>query len=288
MRKLVLPVLLLAAAQTVFSQFHIGGFLGGASYLGELNDQPFKRTKPAIGLSTNYEISDRLMLRGGFTFGKLEGADRYSGTESIKQIRNLSFESNLTEFSLMGELTVFNLYNINWSPYGFAGIAVYRYNPFVRDSGQKVFLQPLSTEGQGLPGSLTSPYKLTQFAIPFGGGIKFNLNENVRLGVELGLRRLFTDYLDDVSGYYADQTELLNAKGPTAVRFAYRGDEVPGEATGFPDNGFPAKGTQRGGPKTKDWYYFTGVHMTFRLGGGYGKTSTSGGRKKYGCPTVPM
>ena len=287
MRKLFVPIFLLAA-QTVFSQFHVGAFIGGASYLGELNDQPFKRTKPAIGLSLNYEVSDRLMVRGGFTFGKLEGADKYSGTESIKQIRNLSFESNLSEFSLMGELTVFNLYNINWSPYGFAGVAVYHFNPFVRDSGQKVFLQPLSTEGQGLPGSLNGPYKLTQIAIPFGGGVKFNLNDNVRLGVELGLRRLFTDYLDDVSGYYADEAELLNAKGPNAVRFAYRGDEVPGETAGYPDAGFPAKGAQRGGPKTKDWYYFTGMHLTFRLGGGYGKTSASGGKRKYGCPTVPM
>jgi hypothetical protein len=286
MRKIFLP-LLLFSVQTIFAQFHLGAFLGGASYLGELNDSPFKRTKPAVGISLNYEVSDRFMLRSGITLGKLEGADKYSGSESIKQIRNLSFESNLSEFSLLGELTIFNLYNINWSPYVFGGLAVYHFNPYVRDSGQKVFLQPLSTEGQGLPGSQQDPYKLTQLALPFGGGVKFNLNENLRLGVELGLRRLFTDYLDDVSGNYADATELLTAKGPTAVRFAYRGDEVPGETPGYPDVGFPAKGTQRGGVKTKDWYYFTGIHLTFRLGGGYGKTSASG-KGKYGCPTVPM
>jgi hypothetical protein len=280
-------LLLFFFAKTAFSQFHIGAFVGGASYLGELNDQPFKRTKPAIGLSINYELSDRLMVRSGFTFGKLEGADRYSGTEMQKQIRNLSFQSSLTEFNLMGELTIFNLYNINWSPYGFAGIAVYHFNPYVQDSGQKVFLQPLSTEGQGLPSSQQAPYKLTQIAIPFGGGIKFNLNENIRLGVELGLRRVFTDYLDDVSGFYPDQAELLNAKGPTAVRLSYRGDEVPGESTEFPDNGFPSKGVQRGGPNSKDWYYFTGLHLTFRLGGGDGRTS-AGGKRSYGCPSVPM
>lgn len=281
-------LLLLFLSHTAFAQFHFGAFVGGASYLGELNDKPFKRTKPAVGLSLNYEVSERLMLRSGLTFGKLEGADRYSGDEFKKQLRNLSFQSSLTEFSLMGELTVFNLYNINWSPYGFAGIAVYRFNPYATDSGQKVFLQPLSTEGQGLPGSQQNPYKLTQFAIPFGGGVKFNLNESIRLGVELGLRRLFTDYLDDVSGFYPDETELLNVKGPTAVRFSYRGDEVPGETSAYPDNGFPGKGVERGGPKTKDWYYFTGVHLTFRLDGGYGKTSASGGRSKYGCPAVPM
>jgi hypothetical protein len=281
-------ILLLFVSQTVFAQFHLGAFVGGSSYLGELNDKPYKRTKPAIGLSLNYEISDRLMLRGGFTFGKLEGADKYSGTEFIKQNRNLSFQSALTEFSLVGELTVFNLYNIRWSPYGFAGIAVYHFNPYVMDSGSKVFLQPLTTEGQGLPGSQANPYNLTQFAIPFGGGIKYNINENIRLGFEVGLRKLFTDYVDDVSASFADPTALLNAKGPNAIRFSYRGDEVPGETSEYPDNGYPVKGAQRGNAKVKDWYYFTGLHLTFRLGGGYGRNSSSGNKRGYGCPANPM
>ena len=266
----------------------MGAFIGGSNYLGDLNDKLFKKTKPAIGLSLNYEVSDRFLVRSGFTFGKLEGGDQFSGSEFLKQNRNLRFKSSLTEFSLIGELTVFNLYNIRWSPYAFAGIAVFYFNPYVQDSGTKTFLQPLSTEGQGLPSNNQSPYKLTQFAIPFGGGVKFNLDDNIRLGLEVGLRRLFTDYLDDVSGFYADETELFNAKGPTAVRLSYRGDEVPGEASGYPDNGYAAKGAERGNPKTKDWYYFTGLHLTFRLGGGYGKTSASGSGKKYGCPTVPM
>ena len=286
MRRFVLPVFLFIS-QTVFAQFHIGVFAGGANYLGDLNDKLYKKTKPAIGLSLNYEVSDRFMLRSGFTFGKLEGGDQFSGSDFLKQHRNLTFKSSITEFSLIGELTVFNLYNIRWSPYGFAGIAVFHFNPYVQDSGSKVFLQPLSTEGQGLPSNNQNPYKLTQLAIPFGGGVKFNLNDNIRLGVEVGLRRLFTDYLDDVSGFYADETELLNAKGPTAVRLSYRGDEVPGEVSGYPDNGYATKGAERGNPKTKDWYYFTGLHLTFRLGGGYGKTSASGSGK-YGCPKVPL
>ncbi|HEX8315261.1 MAG TPA: DUF6089 family protein [Flavisolibacter sp.] len=287
MRKTFL-LLLACASQTLFAQFHLGAFVGGANYLGELNDKLYKKTKPAIGISLNYELSDRFMLRSGLTFGRIEGSDAAGGTTFLKQNRNLSFQSNLTEFSLMGELTVFNLYNIRWSPYAFGGIAVYHFNPFVRDSGEKVFLQPLGTEGQGLPGSNQNPYKLTQFALPFGGGVKFNINENIRLGVEVGLRRLFTDYLDDVSGFYTDETALLNARGPQAVRFSYRGDEAPGESSGYPDIGYASKNAERGSPKTKDWYYFSGIHLTFRLGGGYGKTSASGGHRRYGCPTVPL
>jgi hypothetical protein len=280
-------LLLLFAVQHASAQFHIGAFVGGSSYLGDLNDKLYKRTKPALGISLNYELSDRLMLRSGLTYGKVEGADQYSGTEFLKQNRNLSFQSNIFEGSLMGELTVFNLYNINWSPYGFAGIAMFAFNPYVKDSGEKVYLRTLSTEGQNLPNSGVKQYNRIQFAIPFGGGIKFNLNENIRLGVEVGLRRLFTDYLDDVSGSYPDEALLTSSGVPRAVRFSYRGDEVPGEVPGYPDAGFPAKGSQRGNPKTKDWYYFSGIHLTFRLGSGYGKTSASGGGQ-YGCPKVPM
>lgn len=255
--------------------------------MGDLNDKAFKQTKPAVGLSVNYEISDRVMLRSGLTFSRVAGSDRVSGSDFIKQIRNLSFQSNITELSLIGELTAFNLYNIRWSPYFFGGIAVYRFNPFVYDSARKVFLQPLGTEGQGLTDYPDrKPYALTQFALPFGGGIKYNISDNVRLGVEVGFRRLFTDYLDDVSKSYADENSLLTARGTQAVRLSYRGDEVPGEVPEYPDNGYPAKDAQRGNPGTNDWYYFTGIHLTFRLNnGGPGR---GGKRNGYGCPVNPM
>jgi opacity protein-like surface antigen len=287
--KKTLTVLLLVLSQAGFAQWHFGVFAGATNYIGDLNDKPYKRTKPAVGLSLGYELSDRVMLRSGLTLGKVEGADQYSGTDFLKQNRNLSFQSGISEFSLLAELTAFNLYNIRWSPYAFAGVAVYHFNPYVKDSGAKVFLRPLSTEGQGLTDYPDrKPYALTQFAIPFGGGIKYNINDNIRLGLEVGFRRLFTDYLDDVSGYYADEASLLSAKGPQAVRFSYRGGEVPGETQNYPDVGYPVKNAERGNPKTKDWYYFTGLHLTFRIGGGYGKTFASGGKKGYGCPSNPM
>jgi hypothetical protein len=287
--KKTLVFLFFILSQTCFSQLHLGVFLGSSNYSGDLNDKLFKRTKSAFGLSLNYEISDRVMLRSGLNFGKVEGGDPFSGTEFLKQIRNLSFQSSITEFNLIGELTAFNLKNIRWSPYAFAGIAVYRFNPYVQDSGTKLFLQPLSTEGQGLAAYPDrKPYALTQFAIPFGGGIKYNINENIRLGLEVGLRRLFTDYLDDVSSFYADEDLLLAAKGPKSVQYAYRGGEVPGETVNYPDIGYPIKDADRGNPKTNDWYYFTGLHLTFRLGGSYGKTDASGKKSRYGCPSVPM
>jgi hypothetical protein len=163
---------------------------------------------------------------------------------------------------------------------------MFHFDPYTYDiSGQKTFLNPLNTEGQGIY-SDNKTYKLTQVAIPMGGGLKFAINENIRLGLEFGLRKLFTDYLDDVSTNYADYNDLLNAKGPVAVELAFREDEVPGSNAVY-----PAKDTQRGNPAQKDVYFFTGLNLSFRLGGkssGTGNYRYSGKKSNLGCPTNPL
>lgn len=270
-------ILLFVTSVLVAQQLHVGVFGGLSAYTGDLTENifPKKVTNGAVGITVSYELQDQIMLRGGLTYSVVGGADRYSNSsEQLK--RNLSFETSIFEFSAVGEYYLFNLYDRRYSPYVFAGLAIYRFNPYAADAGgQKVYLKPLSTEGQAISGYIKS-YSLMQAAIPFGGGVKFAVNDNIRVGVEMGIRKLFTDYLDDVSGNYADQADLLAAKGLLAVDMSYRGDEV---AVGSPF--YPAKGAQRGSPKAKDYYYFTGIHLTTRIGG-----SNGGGRKSgIGCPT---
>jgi hypothetical protein len=163
---------------------------------------------------------------------------------------------------------------------------LYHFDPYTYDTAnQKVYLHPLTTEGQGLP-QYGKPYALTQLAIPFGAGLKFKLTERVILGAEIGLRKLFTDYLDDVSTNYAAASDLLQARGQQAVDLAFRSDELVGGTTNYPE-----KGTQRGGSSVKDWYYFSGIHLSFRFGnsGSGSNGKRSGGRSSsLGCPKVPM
>ena len=112
------------------------------------------------------------------------------------------------------------------TPYVFGGIALYHFNPYTRDtSGTKYYLKPLSTEGEGFIDGRNN-YNLTQFAIPFGAGVKLSLSDNVNVGFELGYRKLFTDYIDDVSTTYVDQSSLLVNRGSKAVELAYRGGEL--------------------------------------------------------------
>ncbi len=294
MKTINLFIILLISGFSAFSQnIHVGLFGGLSAYQGDLTDRffPKKVINGAIGVTINYELTPQVMLRGGFTYSIIGGADRFSKNDSLRA-RNLAFETKITEFSLVGEYYLFNLYDQKFSPYLFGGLAVFHFNPYAYNGNtQKIYLKPLSTEGEGLSGYPDrKPYSLTQMALPFGAGIKYAFTDKLRLGLELGMRKLFTDYLDDVSTTYADPNDLLAAKGQLAVDMSYRGDELPG---GNPN--YPTKGAQRGGSKHNDWYYFLGLHLTYRLGSGdntnrngvFGGGFFRGGRKKgYGCPAV--
>ena len=124
-------------------------------------------------------------------------------------------------------------------------------------------------------------YKLTQFFIPLGVGAEYAINEDTRLGAEFGYRKLFTDYLDDVSDVYVDQTALLNARGQTAVDLAWRGDENS-------ERPYPGANYTRGNPSTKDAYYYLAITITRRLildrYKGHCRSAFRKKKKKSGCP----
>jgi len=275
---------LFVPAQRVF----IGVAGGLANYNGDLLDKLYHKelTNGFIGLTVHYELQDQILIRGSYNFARVDGSDMYSAKDDLR-MRNLHFESAISEFSFVGEYYLFNLYEKRFSPYGFVGLGFFHFDPYTFDStGNKVFLKPLSTEGQGIYPD-KKPYSLWQTTIPFGGGVKFAISENLRIGFEIGIRKTFTDYLDDVSTSYPDQNDLLAARGQTAVDFSYRSDEIPGG-----DPAYPTKQTQRGGLEQKDMYYFTGINISFRpsFGGSGGSSRSRGyGKKgKFGCPTVPL
>ena len=62
---------------------------------------------------------------------------------------------------------------------------------------------------------------ITQIAIPLGVGIKWSLGEKFSLVAEYGVRKTFTDYLDDVGGTYADP-QYLNAEDAIAAQLSHQ------------------------------------------------------------------
>ncbi|WP_298715457.1 DUF6089 family protein [Chitinophaga sp.] len=272
MKKITGIVLLLAAPFVSKSQdWHIGGTAGISNYNGDLTEKriDFKHIGPMIGLQVKRDINRWLTLRGGVTFGLVSGDDKDS--EGIgRRARNLSFKSPVFEGHVGAELNILDIDDKGFTPYIFGGVGLFGFNPSANDvNGNRIYLQPLGTEGQGLAqcperGSL---YSLAQVAIPFGAGFKYLLSDKFTIGLEVGLRATFTDYLDDVSTTYVDQNTLLAERGQLAVDMAWRGDELHGGS-------YPLDGAQRGSDKNKDWYAFSGVTFMYRLGSSGGNRST--------------
>lgn len=263
----------LAGAQNL----HLDLYAGAANYLGDLQDKNYTYNQAHFGggAGLTYDISPRFSVRGAVLFSRLSADDKLGRNK----FRNLNFTTNLSEFQLAGQFYILPLESHSLTPYIFGGIAFYHINPYTYDTaGAKYFLQPLSTEGQGIAGG-PKAYKSNNVSIPFGGGVKLSLTEDLNVGIEVGFRKTFTDYIDDVSDTYFDNQVLLTERGPKAVELAYRGGELKNG-----DPNYPAAGTIRGNPKNKDMYYFSTLTLSYRLSSLLGERAR-GARGKYGCPT---
>lgn len=251
--------------------------VGYTGYRGDLQSKNFS-LNPAnegLGVGLMYSSSSKLSIRVEYNYGVVEANDLWNDPQY--QLRNLSFKSKIQELALLTDWSLLDPEDSYIVPYVFAGIAFFHFNPYTFDStGTRYYLQPLSTEGQGLPGR-AAPYKLNQVALPFGGGVRFEISSMFTIAYELGFRKTFTDYIDDVSTTYVDQNRLQSFKGLKAVDLAFRGDEVKAAPSTY-----PAEGTIRGSAGSKDWYYFHGLHLIISLN----RTSSPSARSSTDCPRV--
>ena len=233
----------------------IGFYGGGAYYLGDLNkSRHFVDSKVGTGLIYRYNYSKRFSLRATAFYGGVKANDANSNLLA-DQNRNLNFESSLIEIGFGCEIDFFD-YRITdmkfpISPYFFYQLAYMRMNPKTTLNGNTIDLQPLGTEGQETVLSDKSNYSLNQIVIPLGIGLKMNLRKGLAVSFEYGIRKTFTDYLDDVSGNYVDSDILRTENGPLSAQLANREIEA-------------SNVLNRGNSTNKDWYSFYGVMLTFK------------------------
>lgn len=193
--------------------FEVGVGGGIMNYSGELTNSifDFKHMHFGGALFGRYNVGPFFSVRLQLALGSISGSDADS-PDFRNRIRNLSFNSHLFEGSLIVEANLMGFqprgHEKMFSPYIFAGIGVFNFNPYTTHfdpnlDGQQVFLQAISTEGQGSSTfSNRTPYARTQISIPMGVGIKYAVNSNISIGFEVGFRPTFTDYLDDVGQTY--------------------------------------------------------------------------------------
>jgi len=241
------------------SRSELGFMVGGTFYIGDMNPfMPYRNTHLAGGVLYRFNLHPRAALRANFMYGSLSGDDRQSNLEHQIQ-RNLNFSTDIWELAGGIEFNYFPFQIGNerykGTAYLLAEIGVFRMNPKgIGDNGNEVELQPLGTEGQGTSLSDRRPYSLTQLVIPIGVGAKMSLGKKASLSFEIGLRRTFTDYIDDIGAEsYVDPVALAAENGPLAASMSNR--SLDGDRFG-----------RRGDSSTNDWYIFSGAMLTFRLG----------------------
>jgi hypothetical protein len=239
--------------------FTLEGGLASAAYYGDLTDG-FKLAyvRPGARLAFSAYVLPTVSVRVGLTGGMITAADSLSD-DIGRQRRNLSFRSPLGEASavVIWELLRDRRFGIRWrkqfhfSPYVLAGVALYGFDPQAQYQGQWISLQPLGTEGQFLPGTgRPVPYSRVQTAIPVGAGLDIRFRRQSGIRIELGYRRLFTDYLDDVSTIYPERAQLEQVLGPAAAALSNRSSVY-------------TTGEKRGNPLVGDSYYIASLTWVY-------------------------
>ncbi|MDX5347730.1 MAG: DUF6089 family protein [Hymenobacteraceae bacterium] len=280
-----------AEAQFIFRKdksIRVGVMAGVANYYGDLaparsfvSTYP-QLTRPALGVTASKAITPKINVRAGLTWARIKGSDAVGNASQDfsdpKKLRNLSFRNDVKELSVTGEFRPLNrgiqLKNKTvLHPYIFAGLAVFHHNPKAYYNGGLMqegwyTLQPLRTEGQ------QDGYGRVQMSLPFGWGLRYAYSKEIEIGFEMGWRKTFTDYLDDVSTRYADKGLLMEQSGREAWILSDRSIELKQDNStyvGADGNPYPyyagisSNGAVRGNSNNKDWYIVTGLQVSYKL-----------------------
>lgn len=289
--------------------YFIGANVNAGNYFGDLapvakaasSDLSF--TRPGFGFQVGYKFQHSLTLRAGLNWVRVSAEDFSSDPASEEGIaryaRNLSFRNDIKEFQLGLEVSLLpNHGGMNQrlpiNAYLFFGGAIFLHDPMGKvpdadyqsdltgataapQAGEWVKLRPLGTEGQNL--GVVEPYSNVEFSIPVAVGATLRIpGTNFNAGVEFGLRYLFTDYIDDVSGSYVDHNSFTDPLGRilsdrSAEPTSFNGDardtggiDIHNLGTGFNSSAFIGggyDGAVRGNPENNDMIFVSQLKLTY-------------------------
>ena len=287
-------VLISASFQAIFlfitvdgnsQNFSLTGSLGVSNYHGDLANSNTPNFKPDYSLGATYDLSNRFRLRFNASSLSVQGDDSKSNYSFIRT-RGLNFKSKIQEAALLGEFDLIDNSFNSIIPYIFLGGSFYHFDPYAltqTPSEKTLNLHYLGTEGQYLPNGkyANRQYSRNQFNIQFGAGLRFEISQTVSIGAEANFRKLFTDYLDDVSANnyvtreewkigidYARtvlKDEALANRLTTARDYAWRYMDSKGNLLLQDDQNslWP-----RGNPSKNDDYYSFQIRLNIRLNSG--------------------
>ncbi len=190
-----------------------GGGIGAMNYSGDLV-RGYQISNANMGGTVFYRMNftPYLSTRMSFTIGQLSGSD-IDPIDPFAIERRNSFNLTIAEIGGAFEYHFLDYKNkealVKWSPYVMVGFGIFRMLGIDEN-----------------PNSLE--YNLLQPSIPIGIGFKHLVGKRFSAGIEFGLRKTFTDYLDNVA-----------------------------------DGDLTIKNYQYGNPKDKDWYSYAGISISY-------------------------
>lgn len=256
------------------------GDLGGTQKVGSeafsMRDWNFLSSRPLLSFGYRYRASQFSSLSANLYIGMISADDALSNNP-VRNNRNLHFRSPIIELSSQYEFIFYKQQEgaryrlrgvqgwrkLDLQGYLFAGAGVFAFNPQAKYIDGKWYnLHKYSTEGQGIV--LSRPkYSRIQAAIPVGIGVKYGINSIWGIGAEFGLRKTFTDYLDDVSTTYFNnevirQYNLMNGNNGDIASYFADPSKEPGQSM---------PGQQRGNPVDNDSYVFINIKVFYKISG---------------------
>lgn len=277
---IIILILLLTTQSNAQYSMDFGINLGAAHSFGEIGgtdaarpfilDYTLQQNNVSGGFFFRYHFTPNIAAKAIFTYARIAGADSLSNNpERIG--RNLSFRTDMFEFSILGEYSFLNYRDISrrsknridFSSYAYAGVGALFFYPYAQYKGKWYYLRPLMTEG------VENQYDEMTIAVPLGLGVSWTVNKKYKLGFEAGYRFTMTDYLDDVSTDYAADTELPFQE---SFIFADRSDEAFARGNAdLPDRknyGNFGKSARRGNPDSNDGYLIYQVSFSYIISQG--------------------
>lgn len=188
-----------------------GAGLGSMNYSGDLVRGFSTQTSSVAGTGFyRMNFSEILTVRLALTYGTVKGSEQ--PIDAFAEERSHEFASNVLEISSVFEYHFMDFKTenarINYSPYIFGGLGFINFSDVPANQNVSK-IQPV---------------------IPMGAGFKYLIQKKYTIGLEVGARKTFFDYLDGTSD----------------------GDQA-------------VKDYQYGNPKDDDWYFYTGLSLSITL-----------------------
>ena len=223
--------------------WEFGAKAGVSNYLGEMGgmqetqqewllDMKMEQTRWAFGAYARYKILDKVSAQTELNYIRIEGADTLS-TNPGRHGRNLHFRNDMIVLNVRAEYIFYKVHDVgrtgryilDFNAYAFLGVGFLYGAPAAQafadgdgfTKGTYYSLPELKTEGQ------TNAYAPIAFTMPVGAGFYYTIKKQHRIGFEFGWTFVTSDYLDDVSTSYADETNMSDIQKHFANRYGQAG-----------------------------------------------------------------